>query len=294
VVGGDWLGQPGYFSDVDEGLLTGAREQLGILYRGQGRDAEAEEHWLAVLNVMGGNGESTGDLRPPLALLGLGELYLAQKRYADLERIASRLGEIEGTVLRGRGQLARREFGEARSLLEGAMARAPQAVPPRVFLTHVLLQEGRDLAAAEKTLRDLLLLNPGQAESWRNLAVLLRSQNRLPEALAVCRSARTQGAVDPELALMHGMLLHEAGDLASAETILLEVLEREAALPGRELRMTARHNLAMIYRRQGRSAEAEGQWRAVLTEMPDMTAARQGLMDLYMEQGRICPQISLG
>ncbi len=285
---------PGYFCDVDEGMLTGAREQLGMLCRAQGRDAEAEEHWLALL----GAGNNGGPECPPheiRALLGLGEVYLAQKRYADLERAAGRLGAIDGPVLLARAQLARREFAEARSLLESALAKAPQAVPPRVFLTHVLLQEGRDLAAAEKALRAVLVLDPGQAESWRNLAVLLRSQNRLAEALAVCASARAHGAVAPELALMHGMLLHEAGDLVNAEAILLEVLEREASIPGRtdipvrpgSVSMTARHNLAMIYRRQGRLAEAEGQWRAVVAEMPDLSAAWHGLAELFLEQGRI-------
>src|SRR5262249_46285190 len=148
-----------------------------------------------------------------ISLRGLGELYLGQKRYADLEGLAKRLESVEGQVLLGRAHLARREFAEARSLLESAIAQSPQAVPPLVCLTHVLLQEGRDLAAAEKALSELLVLDPGQGESRRNLAVLLRSQNRPGEALSVCRSAREKGIAEPELTLMHGMLLHEAGDL---------------------------------------------------------------------------------
>jgi predicted Zn-dependent protease len=87
---------------------------------------------------------------------------------------------------------------------------------------------------------------------------------------------------------MHGMLLHEAGDLVGAEATLLEVLEREETSSGKkERRMTARHNLALIYRRQGRPAEAESQWRAVLAEMPDLTAAWLCLAELFLEQGRI-------
>jgi tetratricopeptide (TPR) repeat protein len=286
---------PGYFSDVDEGFLAGAREQLGVLCREQGRDQEAEEHWLAVVKDRGGTGESaesTGDSRPPLAMMGLAELYLAQKRYQELEQVAGRLNGIEGRVLLGRAHLARREFAEARRLLESAIAQAPQAMPARVFLTHVLLQEGRDLAAAEKALRELLLVDPGQSESWRNLAVLLRSQNRLGEALEACRSARAHGSSDPELALMYGMLLHEAGDLLNAETILLEVLERSdgqdcPSYSRKNTSVTARHNLALLYRRQGRTGEAESQWRAVLSQMPDPTAAWLGLGELFLDQGRI-------
>jgi len=293
VVSGEWLGLPGYFSDVDEGFLAGAREQLGVLCREQGRDREAEEHWLAVVKDRCGDGKltestplaATGDLRPPLAMMGLAELYLAQKRYQELEQVVGRLNRIEGHVLLGRAHLAQREFGGARRLLESAIEQAPRAVPPRVFLTHVLLQEGRDLAAAEKVLRELLLIDPGQGESWRNLAVLLRSQNRLGEALEACRSARAHGSSDPELALMYGMLLHEAGDLLNAEAILLEVLEK--ADHGKNIAVTARHNLALLYRRQGRTGEAESQWRAVLAQMPDLTAAWLGLGELFLDQGRI-------
>jgi hypothetical protein len=45
---------------------------------------------------------------------------------------------------------------------------------PRVFLTHVLLREGRDWPAAEKALRDVLALEPDQAEAKSNLDMLLR------------------------------------------------------------------------------------------------------------------------
>jgi tetratricopeptide (TPR) repeat protein len=285
------LGLPGYFSDVDEGFLTGAREQLGMLCREQGRDKEAEEHWLAVLqNTGAGDGQECPSYG--ISLRGLGELYLGQKRYSDLEGLAKRLGSIEEPVLLGRAHLARRQFAEARRLLESAIAQTPGAVSPRVFLTHVLLQEGRDPAAAEKALRELLLLDPGQGESWRNLAVLLRSQNRLGEALDACRSARAHGSRDPELALMHGMLLHESGDLLNAEAMFLEVLERTEGQEspsgnGKNISITARHNLALVFRRQGRTGEAESQWRAVLAQMPDLTAAWLGLGDLFLDQGRI-------
>jgi hypothetical protein len=54
----------------------------------------------------------------------------------------------------------------------------PQAIWPRVVLSHVLLQEGRDLAGAEKALRDVLALDPNHAEARVNLAVLLQNRQR--------------------------------------------------------------------------------------------------------------------
>lgn len=49
---------------------------------------------------------------------------------------------------------------------------------PRVFLSHVLLQEGRGWDAAEKVLRDVLALDPDNAEARSNLEVLLSQQAR--------------------------------------------------------------------------------------------------------------------
>jgi hypothetical protein len=85
---------------------------------------------------------------------------------------------VEAAVLRARGHLGRREFDAARHVLEAAVARSPGAVWPRVILTHVLLQEGRDWAAAERALRDVLALDPGHAEARQNLDLLLRQQGR--------------------------------------------------------------------------------------------------------------------
>ena len=66
----------------------------------------------------------------------------------------------------------------ARQLLEETLARAPEALWPRVVLSHVLLQEGRDWMAAEQALRDILERAPNHGEARRNLAILLQQQGR--------------------------------------------------------------------------------------------------------------------
>jgi hypothetical protein len=81
---------------------------------------------------------------------------------------------------RARHCLAIREFAKARQTLEAIIVRVPKAVCPRVFLSHVLLQEGRDWSAAESTLRDILALDSDNAEAKSNLDVLLRQQRRQP------------------------------------------------------------------------------------------------------------------
>jgi tetratricopeptide (TPR) repeat protein len=166
--------RPGaHFASLDAGLRGHkTRHQLALLYRDQGRLAEAEAEWRAAVTEQ-------PDFLP--AWLELTELYLGQGRWAELEDVAGRLqglrpAGIEAAVVRARGHLARREFAPARRLLEETIGRHPTAVGPHVFLSYVLLQEGQDYGAAERTLRRVLELDPNNAEARRNLEVLLRQQ----------------------------------------------------------------------------------------------------------------------
>jgi tetratricopeptide (TPR) repeat protein len=184
---GDWAGaeaclrrlvesQPdAHFASVDAGLHGyKARHNLAEIYGEQGRLADAEAQWRAAV------AEQPGFLP---AWHGLGELYLAQGRWDELEQVAGRLeawpqAEVEAALLRARGRLARKEFATARQLLEQTIARAPEALGPRLYLSHTLLQEGVDWPAAERALRDVLALDPGHVQTRHNLAVLCRQQQK--------------------------------------------------------------------------------------------------------------------
>jgi hypothetical protein len=86
--------------------------------------------------------------------------------------------------LRARGQVQRREFNAARDTLEAVIGLDTKAVGPRVLLSHALLQMGKDWPAAEKSLRDVLELDPDNREARHNLQVLLRdtASGRQPTA----------------------------------------------------------------------------------------------------------------
>jgi hypothetical protein len=84
-------------------------------------------------------------------------------------------------TLKGRVLLARKDFAEARRVLEEAIERFPLAPEPRVLLSYLLLREARDPAAAGQALRDVLAHAPDDAEARRNLAVLLRRQSRIAD-----------------------------------------------------------------------------------------------------------------
>ncbi len=116
-----------HFASVADGLRGHkARHQLAIVCCRLGENSEAEQLWHTVLRD-----------RPDYlhARIGLGELYLGQQRWTELEEQASALeklpqGELEATLLRGKALLARGEFAPARSLLEEALRAAGRGSCP--------------------------------------------------------------------------------------------------------------------------------------------------------------------
>ena len=110
------------------------------------------------------------------------------------------------------------------------------------------------------------------------------------EALASCRTARTQPR-NVELMFLEGLLLRERGDLAGAEASLTRLLSTpvtdyygglDPGLAG----YRARHNLALVYFKQGRYPEAENQWRLALAEQPTYSQAWLGLGEMFAAIGR--------
>jgi tetratricopeptide (TPR) repeat protein len=141
-----------------------------LVYRDQGRTAEAVAQWQAAVAQQPDFSQAWHELA---------QVYLVQGRWDDVEEAIRRTEvdarrPLEAAVLRARLHLARKDFATARQLLEETIARSPRAVYPRQILSHVLLQEGRDWAAAEKALRDVLALDPNHAEAKRNLELLRR------------------------------------------------------------------------------------------------------------------------
>jgi GT2 family glycosyltransferase/Flp pilus assembly protein TadD len=172
-----------HFASVAEGLRGHkARHNLAIVYHELGRLAEAEAQWKAALDEQPGFTPSW---------LGLGELYLAQARLHDLDRVIAGLehgvngyASVEVPILRARRHIARKEFSLARDLLDDAISRKPDSAYLWVILSHALLQEGKDWERAEEVLRTVLRLDPSNAEARNNLALLITHRERRIAAVA--------------------------------------------------------------------------------------------------------------
>ncbi len=123
-----------HFASVDTGLRGyKAHHNLATLFREQGQVAEAETHWRAAL---------AGMPRFVPAAAGLGDLYLEQGRYPELDDVLRGLdagtgpATAEATLLRARAHLARAEFAAARNVLEAAIERRPAEPRLRLILSQ--------------------------------------------------------------------------------------------------------------------------------------------------------------
>jgi tetratricopeptide (TPR) repeat protein len=134
--------------------------------------------------------------------LGLGEICLAQARWPELEDIARHVeqqhdGRLKATLLRGRGMLARKEFDPARKLLSELQTAYPECIEPKVLISHVWLQEGRDWQAAEEALLEVLRADPTHTEARHNLSVLRTERaGSLPrQDMTIMRFIESNGAI---------------------------------------------------------------------------------------------------
>ena len=144
------------------------RQRLAQMLEAQKRRDEAQEHWRAAL-------AERMDYLP--AVLGLMDSYMATNRSQEAENLvkqAVEFGEktIPALVAQARLDMHRREFVQARSLLERAVIMAPSDVTVREALSHVFISEGQDWTAVEDALLAVLELNPEHTAAQANLQVV--------------------------------------------------------------------------------------------------------------------------
>jgi tetratricopeptide (TPR) repeat protein len=162
----------------DQRVLDGqeARFVLGLVYQDQGRLDDSERVFQELLAAHPAYAE---------AWVGLSYVYLAQRRFADLEYVARQLekcenGGLYARILRAQGHLVRGEMAAARALLDHVITCAPRMVWPRIVLGDWLLRSGADRDACITAQRDVLRLDPGNYNARRHLERLLSSPHNTP------------------------------------------------------------------------------------------------------------------
>jgi tetratricopeptide (TPR) repeat protein len=162
-----------------------------------------------------------------------------------------------GTVRAKQGRL-----DEAEALFARAVRADRQFVGAHMNLAYLYMLK----SAPEKTateLKEVLRLDPGNADAGYKLARLLLSQGRLDECVRLVDDARRAGRLTPALALVAGEAYLKKGDAGRAEESYMLVLGAQDgnpdALLGMALVSQARGdaNAASLYLTRAREASAD-------------------------------------
>ncbi|MCS6851932.1 MAG: glycosyltransferase [Gemmataceae bacterium] len=153
---------------------------------------------------------------------------------------------------------------------------------------------GRSDAAIAALERGRRCLGPRTTYGPKLYALLVQklfAAGRLEEGLRICLEGEAYAPGDPELLFQEASLRCELGDLGGAERCLLRLLQAPpgpvvGCLDPELTGCKARQNLAVVYMRMGRMAEAEAQLRALVAQWPEYTLAWRELAELWLAQGR--------
>ncbi|VTR92487.1 tfp pilus assembly protein : : TPR_2 [Gemmata massiliana] len=170
-----------HFASVDTGLrAVKGRRNLAVLLLEQDRFSEAEGLWRAAL---------VHDPHFLPAQVGLGEVCVKAGNEAGLARQLAALedagegGAAEAAVLSARWKGARGDHPGAIATLEEAVARLPNALGPRMAMSHARIAADAAPEAREAAFRGILELDPTNEQAKRNLEVLYRKTGRWVEGV---------------------------------------------------------------------------------------------------------------
>jgi tetratricopeptide (TPR) repeat protein len=269
--------------------ITAALNNLGLLYKSQGRYSEAEPLYTEALAI---GRKSLPPNHPQLAthLNNLAVLYRAQGRYSEAEPLYTEALAIDRKSLPPDHPDLAVDFSNLAGLYE-SQGRYSEAEP--------LYTEA--LAIGRKSLPPN---HPQLATHLNNLAALYESQGRYSEAeplyteaLAIDRKSLRPN--HPQLAThLNNLaaLYREQGRYSEAEPLYKEALaiDRKSLPPNHPSLASALNNLAGLYEAQKKSSEAEPLYTEALAidrkslppNHPSLAIDLNNLAALYESQGR--------
>lgn len=188
---------------------------------------------------------------------------------------------VEGLLLNARVQNSLGDLTGALEALDSAyfLTRDPAV---RLRQARLLLDGGR-LAEAQALLEDILRHQEGEAGAHALLARVLHAQGRFIEAVSAARVAQNLDPTALPVQLTLALLAYEGGDLAQAETLLVELIRRYPAAPE-----TYRW-LGQLYWQTGRLDPARSQWRRLISLDPLSPQAWLLRHNLYLIRGPVYP-----
>jgi len=245
-----------------------AHQNLGIVYRKQKRDSEAEAQWLAVVELNPGFAQ---------AWLALADLWASQGRDADIEIAIQRLQkEPHGKDI----------AAQLQPRVRPRHARSAPTNPPKHSLHQPLdiavkHHQAGDLALAEKLYQEILATDPGNASAMHLLGLIAHQRGDNVTAIEYITAALK---LSPDYAEAHnnlGLALNALGRHEEAEISLRRALHLK---PDYSI---AHNNLGLALKEQGNLAEATASYREALRFNPDYAEAFNNLGIALKKQGRL-------
>ena len=249
--------------------------QLGKIYRGQGRWAEAEAALRQALKL---------DARNGWARIELGVLYQGQDRLpeaaAEFEEVIA-LGRDQGWAHCQLGRIYHKQgrASEAEAALRKALEFYPRDGGAHMELGALYHEQDRFPEAAAEFER-AIAMDPKNGRAHGLLGRIYYRQRRRPESEAAFKKAL---AIAPQLdwaCVDLGVLYKDQGRLAEAEAAFQRAIACGPRNGGAHL------ELGNVYRRQGRWGEAEAEFKAAIAIEPENDRAYMGLWAVCRSQGR--------
>lgn len=170
--------------------------------------------------------DRVAQLERAAALIGGGRLEEAERQLRQVLKVAPE--EPSALNLLGAIRAQQGRLGEAEALFSRAVRGDARLTGARMNLAHLYLLKGEP-GRAEPELKEVLRLDPSNAEAGYRLAWLLLAQGRADEAIALAeRLKQTQAPTAPLLAVLGHAHLRK-GDSARAEEHYLLALGRQSA-----------------------------------------------------------------
>lgn len=221
-----------------------ANDLLGVALLESGRVSEAIERLQAAFQKRPNDED---------VLYYLGRAHGLRSRQL-LERLqesspdSARTQQVLGETMAASGN---REGAEKR--FRAALALRPDLRGVHAILGEIFLESG-EYENAEREFRAEAQMVPGSALAAYRLGQVLLNRGQIQEAIAELRRSDKLQPETPETLLELGKGLTIAGELADAEKLLRKVLDAEKTS---RLAESAHFQLAELYRRLGRSADAD-------------------------------------
>jgi tetratricopeptide (TPR) repeat protein len=155
-------------------------------------------------------------------LIITGELALAEKRYADAERIFMQLASspmaADPEVLSGmtRALMGQKEPAKALQELEDAVKRNPASLAPREVLAQAAMSSGKYDIAVDQY-KQLAAAAPGSIEIQRDLAAAYRAEGDVTAAIGILEAATQKYPSNVAASLDLAHLLYQSGRLGESK-----------------------------------------------------------------------------